>query len=724
MKRKNIIANILSIGLVLNSFNLNSFASTLSEDGRYETFKGDNIRINDIYENYNEKIKLEGKSIVNLASNITSKGVWSGVWGHVKIAPDLIKKNKDYTVIVENLPEGFQWAVTNNAQDVNYLWYRTSNVALMNSSVDYEELVFHINDGGVSQVLEEQIEKVNILILEGDYTSCENLRYFKGIESGFENALITQDMIDSGQEDKKNLGKYKVEVKSKGKNLVDISKIELGAMSPLATKVNQSIILNGTTTEEFTPTLTQSLDLKVGKTYSVSISKGFYNVHAVVRYTQDGKLNYITATSERPNIIIPEDSWSDIIFYYQINGSGLSFSNQVLYGQIEEGTTATEYSPYTETTSTVYLNSPLLEGDTLEYINGQLYHVHNSAICKLDGSDDEKYSDWRITGNTPPSGTSVFILNDTKRDHMKNMYLNKYNQNQTDYLISNRFLDGEISSGIAKMQYYVQMHFSIRTSDLISDNEHGFREWVKENPIEIIYRLENPIYEPIRADLSAQLFEDTTHISNNSNIPSNMEVAVDRTINKAIEYINLAKTSPTLDNIAIARMWINLLDDSLVKDDLQSSINNITEITDLNIEKKKVSANLDLYVKSENALSMSLDTNSVTFENYNNTEDIEKLGAVNITVSSSLPYDLNAYMPNGISNMDGTKTMDSNLLNIREDSTNVYKPFTGMDTKVGLKEHCSAGNNNLHTIDFKLNGSQSYDVDVYRTVIKFEAQQK
>ena len=244
-----------------------------------------------------------------------------------------------------------------------------------------------------------------------------------------------------------------------------------------------------------------------------------------------------------------------------------------------------------------------------------------------------------------------------------------------------------------------------------------------------MYELKKPVYESIsfkdnNSDLSANLYKGTTHITSNNVAPVKISLTVDRVLNRATEAIELARANPTIENISKARMWTNMTKHSILKDSLQDSIDSITEITDLTIDKKKVSANLDLYVKSENALSMSLDTSSVTFENYNNTEDMEKLGAVNITVSSSLPYDLNAYMPNGISNLDGTKTMDSNLLNIREDSTTTYKPFVGIDTKVSLKEDCNAGNNNIHTIDFKLNGSQSYDVDMYRTVIKFEAQQK
>ena len=64
MKFSKIISKSLAIGLLLNSgllINsglLNSFANTLSEDGRYETFKDTNITIEDTLEESKVDAKL------------------------------------------------------------------------------------------------------------------------------------------------------------------------------------------------------------------------------------------------------------------------------------------------------------------------------------------------------------------------------------------------------------------------------------------------------------------------------------------------------------------------------------------------------------------------------------------------------------------------------------------------------------------------------------------
>ena len=44
--------------------------------------------------------------------------------------------------------------------------------------------------------------------------------------------------------------------------------------------------------------------------------------------------------------------------------------------------------------------------------------------------------------------------------------------------------------------------------------------------------------------------------------------------------------------------------------------------------------------------------------------------------------------------------------------------------KIILKDNCSAGNDLVHGVDIKLSGGISHEKDVYKTTIKFEAEQK
>lgn len=137
-----------------------------------------------------------------------------------------------------------------------------------------------------------------------------------------------------------------------------------------------------------------------------------------------------------------------------------------------------------------------------------------------------------------------------------------------------------------------------------------------------------------------------------------------------------------------------------------------------------ITSNLDVYIKSENILQMSLDTNSITFDDFSGVEDAIKENAINLTINSSLPYSINAYLPTEVQNSDKSKTMNKEILNIKENSETDYKNFANINEKVVLKDNCSAGNRLNHGIDIKLKGRVAHEKDVYKTTIKFEVEQK
>lgn len=181
-------------------------------------------------------------------------------------------------------------------------------------------------------------------------------------------------------------------------------------------------------------------------------------------------------------------------------------------------------------------------------------------------------------------------------------------------------------------------------------------------------------------------------------------------------------TTPTVASLDEVRSMVNALPESFRKEELQRALNSIS--VDLELEKKNATANLDVYIKSENMLSLSLDTNSVTFDNYSGAEDVTKPNAVNLTVSSSLPYKVNAYLESNIENADGSNDMDISLFNIKDGNDSDFKEFTGIKTPVVLLDGQPKGNGVIHSIDLKLKGSLAHRADIYKAVVKFEIEQK
>ena len=191
----------------------------------------------------------------------------------------------------------------------------------------------------------------------------------------------------------------------------------------------------------------------------------------------------------------------------------------------------------------------------------------------------------------------------------------------------------------------------------------------------------------------------------------------------AEEAVSKAEQSKDPVNIEEARDLVNQLPESSKKDELNDRLDailpNITPNT-----PQTLSNNADIYIKMKNTLSLSLNTNSVTFENFSGVEDMEKQNAINLTVESSLPYEVNASLETEIQNVDKTEVVDKSILGIKSNNDVNYKTFTVINTPLNLLDNQVAGKINTHGIDLILRKDIIHKADVYKTTIKFEVNQK
>ena len=136
------------------------------------------------------------------------------------------------------------------------------------------------------------------------------------------------------------------------------------------------------------------------------------------------------------------------------------------------------------------------------------------------------------------------------------------------------------------------------------------------------------------------------------------------------------------------------------------------------------SSNIDVYIKPQSILSVSLNLNSVTFEEFNGVDNMEMLGALELSVDSNLPYDINAVLESEITNSEGTKTMDKSIFGIKASTDSIYKSFSNVGEKIVLFNNINPSMSQTHLVDMRLNGGIPYETDVYKTVVKFEVAQK
>lgn len=223
--------------------------------------------------------------------------------------------------------------------------------------------------------------------------------------------------------------------------------------------------------------------------------------------------------------------------------------------------------------------------------------------------------------------------------------------------------------------------------------------------------------------LGAMMIVPATFVMNNESI-----VVFANEVETARGAVETAEGEPTVANIEAARELVNALPEGMDKDGFQDRLNALTNIEDVQMELLTATANVDVYIKCENLLSLSLDTNNVTFEDFGGTEDLQQERAVTLSINSSLPYDVNAYLPTAIEGSRGN-TMNPDTLQIKVNGVDPsYKTFPGIGTssseKLTLLEAEEEGNEKTHVIDLQLKGGLANKADIYKATIKFEVVQK
>ena len=285
--------------------------------------------------------------------------------------------------------------------------------------------------------------KYRIMVVEGDYTNYDFTNY-----------------------DSTKGGKYKIDYKITGKNKFDKSKTLNG--------YEITDVGNGTIGANLNWFVTDFIPVIPNTSYKIS---GKANGNAVLGYNENKQFIANFPNAGTVGITIPNN-----VRYIKLNG----MLKQKDTFQIGEGDTATTYEPYKEFTKTLYLNSPLLEGDTIEDINGKATHVHRYGKVVLDGSNDEKWIDNAgegdtINGHSIYTRVNIYSNGECMCDKLPVYNSSKEVENLTDFVV-------------------------LYNNELVVVNVKGattikeVKSWLQSNPITLISKLKTPTYETISND--------------------------------------------------------------------------------------------------------------------------------------------------------------------------------------------------------------------------------
>lgn len=483
-------------------------------------------KVQDVYvkglfnENNDKRLTIEGEG-----NSLKLEGSKTGLVEVNKVVGDtmvnLLEKEASKRPTSERFLIGKPTTVTIiRSETVKTLWLaiykKSDNTWINNISLPLNNLYTHTCSsdsyiGSVAAVVDfvnvddtkfnsyEDYSNYPLTVLEGDYTNKPiPSEYFEGMQSTFEECKVTQEMVDSGEELEKNLGKYKCVAKVRGKNLFNNNLINSNAsyevvndrrVYPLKVKANTNYVLKG---KQLTDTnIAPSCFLWLSSTKDLQ-PNSFLRLYPGTN-TVDSKL--VTSNSEGYLYIV-------ITGYSSIMSNVIPLIQNTI--QIEEGTQATTYEPYYERTQTVYLNSPLLKGDEIVCKEDGLYHYHKMGKVVFDASEDE--------------GWELVIGSDKPNDPYYRYYTPLTDALPSSVCLNNRFkyLTG---SSVEEEKCYIttNSNFTITKKDVSTLQE--FKVWLQSNPVTVVYELAEPYHEKISDDKLLLEIPNSATLSVESVIP-------------------------------------------------------------------------------------------------------------------------------------------------------------------------------------------------------------
>ena len=358
--------------------------------------------------------------------------------------------------------------------------------------------------------------------------SNEEFDYFDGLKSSFEDCLVTDV-------DNENYGKYEVGVKIVGKNKFDGEVLDNSAW--IMNKPEHSFVDGYFSSKNI-------ISVKPNTEYRLSCNGQlmYGNIHyrdlegnfIGQIYIQDYS-NLTEFTSKTPN--------NCYYITFQCNKNNFDINGNI---QLEEGDIATPYEPYKETNATIYLNSPLLQGDRIEVVDGKLCHYHKMGKVVFDGGEDENW------------GMNYGGLTLETRPNTRQFYSSILDDKTTGKCeVSDKFkMDNIYDYDIVGFCIYGNNINDIRISHT-SKSVKEFKQWLSENPTTVVYELAEPYYEDITPIQSSFVISTVSE--------GDMEIITDLPIKSNITY---------LTNIASAVLMEQQLDEL---DNSTESLTNIVE---------------------------------------------------------------------------------------------------------------------------------------------------
>lgn len=293
-------------------------------------------------------------------------------------------------------------------------------------------------------------------------------------------------------------GQYATHIKTVGKNLLrnayysnDVQTI--GEIT-WARQSDGSVVANGTTASASSTyryayaTYNQDfLKRVIGKELTISMETSDANITYILTWWINGKETIKAHKAKNATTFTIPSDYDELRIYLQID-SGVTVTNATAALQIELGSEATEYQPYTSSTLTIPLTEPLRAiGDVKDEIcvqDGKYGVLRRIMEVVLNGSEDWSYN------NQTNCAYGLVLDNVAGGDGYA---VNNVMCNRLITCTQSSLYEGNFNNGIATWgehsKVYVRFDSTITTLTMLKSK-------LAESPITVHYELATPVFEP------------------------------------------------------------------------------------------------------------------------------------------------------------------------------------------------------------------------------------
>lgn len=297
-----------------------------------------------------------------------------------------------------------------------------------------------------------------------------------------------------------------IEVKSVGKNQLDVSKITSGYPDATSGASIDDIVASTRYAHSEPIKISEPVTIQWKANSGLDYIRYFLYKDGIYQSQKN-----LVHTSDGTHTIPKSDSYDTMILVVGTTSAIGTWDNSYLVDcQIEYGTTATPYEPYTETTSTI--STP----DGIAGING----VYDEVVKYADGSGKRIQRIINIVKDN-----MLIVRHSATNENYFVAYVANTGKPSQSSVISTHFTQSALASslGTSSCMYVVlnndAIHISIPTS--IANDVATLKQWLLDNNVKIYYPLATPIITDLTAEEIAEIeklhtFYPVTNISNDA----------------------------------------------------------------------------------------------------------------------------------------------------------------------------------------------------------------